>query len=170
MIREKPSLLKMVRLQQSQCCKAVAWLTKLSKFLETHLGCSVHVEYLMDIVYTMLCLCYWKAKAVPAERQRHFSCITLTSIKVYVPLNQLEMDWPPGLLWASGYSPNYSCKKRSSPFEADCGTGLSLWEPALVLVRLMLATSILAYCEHPSPGVKRDGNEEVSRITFALFR
>lgn len=40
----------MAGLQKSQCCcKAVAWLRKSSKFLETQLNYSVYAEYLMDI-------------------------------------------------------------------------------------------------------------------------
>ena len=42
-------MLKMIRLQQSQCCcEIVAWLRKSAKFLERHLNYSVYVEHLMD--------------------------------------------------------------------------------------------------------------------------
>lgn len=55
-LSEEFTLLKILRLQQSQCChKAVAWLRKFSKFLEISMNYSVYVEYFLEI---MLCFCH----------------------------------------------------------------------------------------------------------------
>ena len=73
MLCEESFLLKVIRLQQSQCCcKAVAWLRKFSKFLEIHINYSVCVEYFMDTVLYALFLSL-DSKALPMEQQRHVS-------------------------------------------------------------------------------------------------
>lgn len=72
-LREESSLLKVIRLQQSQCyCKAVAWLRNFSKFLEIYVNYSVYVEYFMDTVLYALFLSL-ESKALPVEQQRHVS-------------------------------------------------------------------------------------------------
>lgn len=66
-------LLKMIRLQQSQCChKAVAWLRKSSEFLEIYMNYSVYVEYYMDTVPYALFLSL-ESKALPMGQHGHFS-------------------------------------------------------------------------------------------------
>lgn len=64
-LREESSLLKMIRLQQSQCChKAVAWLRKSSEFLEIYMNYSVYEEYFMDTVLYALFVSL-ESKALP---------------------------------------------------------------------------------------------------------
>lgn len=70
---EESSPLKMIRLQQSQCChKTVSWLRKFSKFLEIYMNYLVHVEYFMDTMLYALFLSL-ESKALPMGQHGHFS-------------------------------------------------------------------------------------------------